>query len=68
MLGVFFAGYEAFVVPPLAADPATLDLVGPGGAILASRPFAAHWRAHLGTSAGDPARPALDERAGCRSD
>jgi hypothetical protein len=39
-LASFFSAYEAFVVPVLATDSATRDLVGPGGAIPSSVPFA----------------------------
>jgi hypothetical protein len=39
-LASFVTAYEAFVVPVLAADPATSALVAPGGAIPSSAPFA----------------------------
>jgi hypothetical protein len=39
-LVMFFAGYEAFVAPVLAGDPATSSLVGPDGAIPSSNGFA----------------------------
>lgn len=39
-LVMFFTGYETFVAPVLAADPATSDLVAPGGAIPGSTPLA----------------------------
>ena len=39
-LASFVTAYEAFVVPVLAADPATSALVDPGGAIPSSAPFA----------------------------
>ena len=39
-LASFVTAYEAFVVPVLAADPATSALVAPGGTIPSSAPFA----------------------------
>ena len=39
-LASFVTAYEAFVVPVLAADPATSTLVAPDGAIPSSAPFA----------------------------
>lgn len=39
-LASFVTAYEAFIVPVLAADPATSALVAPGGAIPSSAPFA----------------------------
>jgi hypothetical protein len=39
-LASFVTAYEAFIVPVLAADPATSDLVAPDGAISSSAPFA----------------------------
>src|ERR687893_2551722 len=39
-LASFIPAYEAFIVPVLAAEPATSGLVAPGGAIPSSEPFA----------------------------
>jgi hypothetical protein len=39
-LASFVSAYEAFIVPVLAAEPATSGLVVPGGAISSSEPFA----------------------------
>ncbi len=39
-LVISFTGYDTFVAPVLAADPATSSLVAPGGAISGSTPFA----------------------------
>src|SRR5215218_1215409 len=39
-LASFVSAYEAFIVPVLAAEPATSGLVAPGGAIPSSAPFA----------------------------
>jgi hypothetical protein len=39
-LASFVSAYEAFIVPVLATEPTTSDLVAPGGAISSSAPFA----------------------------